>query len=281
MRPVLFIVGGQPLYSYWFFFGLGMLGAVLLALVLSKYRKLPFYKMWLLCFSAVFVAFIIARLSSVGFGMDIADTFDFSKGGEVSFGGLWSAFVVLAVGAKLFRLKTTDVLDVATPSVFLAQGIQRIGCFLNGCCHGPVSDSWLAYRCAKSISPAGDIVGTPCFMYHLELGFVSRGDASSLPVFPIQLLSSAICILMAGALAVLVVRSHLEGKLLWLSLLIYGLLRFVIQWYRPNYGGGPLVGWNDGHTLSLITGVMGLLGLVMSGYVKGLGERGRLPRRTR
>jgi phosphatidylglycerol:prolipoprotein diacylglycerol transferase len=56
--------------------------------------------------------------------------------------------VVLAVLASLaffayHRLPVLPHVDVIMPSVLLGEGITRIGCFLNGCCHGlPCTAPW-------------------------------------------------------------------------------------------------------------------------------------------
>jgi len=264
MRPTMFTIGGHAVFSYWLLFGFAMLGGALLLLALGNGRELQFQRMWWVCLAAVLAAFVSARVGHLFFGTTLAESVDYSKGGQLSFGGLWGAAVALAIAARALRLRVSDVMDVAAPSVFLAGGIQRVGCFLGGCCHGPVSSSALACRFPKYLNPTGDIVGSPCFQSHLARGLVTQGDAYSLPVFPVQLVSSAIWILLAAVLVVLVVRGVLRGKLLWVSLIAYGAVRFVIQWYRPGYGGAGLEGWNGGHTLSLVTFGAGLFGLVLS-----------------
>ena len=43
--------------------------------------------------------------------------------------------------------------------------------------------------------------------------------------------------------------SALLGLLLALYFVLYGLSRFIIQWYRPNYDNNNQSGWNSGHTV--------------------------------
>ena len=263
MRPVLFYYGGHALYAYWLFFGLALLLGVLLSLHLASQRNLPFWRVWGTCLLAVIAGFFFARVGHVLFGSSLSDLADFRRGGEVSFTGIVSALIIACFSGRLLRLPVRDVMDAAAPSVFLAQGIQRIGCFFNGCCHGLVSDSVLAYTCPKLLSPEGDAIGTPAFLLHLEHGLVERGDPCSLPVFPIQLVSLALCCTIASAAVLLYRRRLLHGKLVWFCLLTYGLSRFAVQWFRPNYDGeGIMSGWNSGHAYSAAVVIAALLALL-------------------
>ncbi len=263
MYPVLFELGGQPLYSYWFFFGLGMLLGVLTCLWLTGRRGLSFWRVWSVCFGAVIAAFACARVTFLYYDPGFDPLSALSQGGEVSFGGIFAALVAFIVLGKVVRLPLRDLLDAAAPAIFLAQAVQRIGCFCNGCCHGPVYDSVFSVRFPQIVNLQGEIIGTPCFQHHLALGSVDSSDLYSLPVVPMQVVSMAIGLLVAGVGVGLFLRGRLHGRLMWLSFALYGVLRFGTQWFRPNYDGNNLVwGWNTGHTFSLIMCLVGVSLLV-------------------
>lgn len=262
MRPVLFELGDNPIYGYWFFYGVGLLLAVCGAMWLSQLRGLPFWNMWWLLLLSVIGAFLGARLSYGLFDPNFDRYGDLRQGGEVSFGGILFAVGVALLWAWWKGMRIADVLDCGAPSVCLAQGVQRIGCFCNGCCFGPVADTPLSVCFPKYISSEGDIVGTPCFQHHLSIGIVERSAAVSLPVIPTQLLETGICCAIAGIAVWLFMKGKLKGQLMWGMFLAYGLFRFGLQWLRPNYDlDAARWGWNSGHTMALGMVVIGILGL--------------------
>jgi len=177
---------------------------------------------------------VFARVSFVFFDSAFDGYIDLGKGGQVSFGGLLGALLVLMITAIAMRLPLRDLLDAGAPSILLAQGIQRIGCLCNGCCHGPVYDAFFSMRFPKVVNLQGEIIGTPCFVHHLALGIVDRTDLFSLPVVPMQLVSMTIALSVAFLGIWTFLRGRLQGRLLWLSFAVYGTLRFWAQWFRPN-----------------------------------------------
>jgi phosphatidylglycerol:prolipoprotein diacylglycerol transferase len=253
MFPVLLEIGGKPIYGYWFFYGLGLTFSVCIVMGLAPRRNLDFWKMWWLCLLSVLAAFIFARLSHGFFEPNFADYSDLRKGGEVSFGGIVGALAVAVWWTYWKGMPLGDVLDIGGFAIFAAEGIQRIGCFCNGCCYGPVTQSFLGVSFLKLLTPDGDIGGSPCFQDHLAAGLVSCGDARSLPVIPMQLFTSGICLLVTGLGLWLFIKGKMKGRIMWVCFLVYGILRFSSQWFRPNYDlDGSTFGWNSGHTFSLI-----------------------------
>jgi prolipoprotein diacylglyceryltransferase len=97
-------------------------------------------------------------------------------------------------------------------------------------------------------------------MYHVKNGLVSPSDMYSLPVFPTQLAASFVCLVVSGICIWLFVRKKLKGKILGLYFVLYGALRFILQWYRPDYDKNNVVsGWNIGHSICLLMLFVGLL----------------------
>lgn len=276
MCPVLFDVGGRTLYSYWFFYGLGMLAGVLLCIWLGRRRALPFGKLWLVCLLAVFAAFASARVAFVAFDPAFDPFDDLRHGGEVSFGAFAGALVVFAAAGALLRLPLRDLLDACAPSLFLAESIQRIGCYCNGCCYGPVYDSLLSVRFPKIINPDGDIIGTPCFVHHLATGIAQNTDLYSQPVIPIQFVSMGVALGVSVLGVILFRHRRFQGGVLWASLVLYGAARFGLQWFRPNYDADDgTFGWNIGHTASAAMFVVGLGFLCLVRIARGPGNDNR------
>ena len=65
---------------------------------------------------------------------------NFAEGGLVVYGSVIAASVAFVAFIAIRRLPALALLDVIAPSVALALGFGRIGCFLNGCCFGGVAD---------------------------------------------------------------------------------------------------------------------------------------------
>ncbi len=72
--------------------------------------------------------------------------------------------------------------DATAPAVAIGAAVGRIGCFLNGCCHGAVCELPWAVR-----FPAG----SHAWVRQLNAGLLRPEDALSLPVHPTQLYSAA------------------------------------------------------------------------------------------
>jgi phosphatidylglycerol:prolipoprotein diacylglycerol transferase len=125
-----------------------------------------------------------------------------------------------------------DYVDSAVPAVALGYAIARIGCFLNGCCYGTLSDLPWAVRFPY---------GTEAFATHFARGLVEMDDALSLPVHPTQLYHAA-----AGLILFLMLRRWQEKRLgsrLTVAMLSYGAIRFALQFVRGD--ATPVLGFLD------------------------------------
>jgi len=261
MCHVLFEFAGFPIYSYWFFYGLGLSSSMLLAIWLAHRRGLDLRKVLLLSVAAVISAVVFARLAAVFFGTRFSDLLDLQKSGHVSFGGILGALIIIVLLVRPLKISITDVFDGSACAIPIAQGVQRIGCFFNGCCFGPVSTSFFSVRFPKVVNETGgQVIGTSCFMHHLKTGLVSPSDLYSLPVFPIQLIASLVCFAVGGICIWLFLRKRQRGRILGLYFVLYGALRFILQWYRPDYDKDSTVsGWNAGHSVCLLMLFVGFI----------------------
>ncbi len=211
------------------------------------------------------------------FRSDLFEIIRIDKGGLVFYGGLVGGvllFLIVVLKRKLPTLKIVDVLASVMP---LGHAFGRVGCFLNGCCFGRVTDSWVGVRFPRILEPgttgsalyhvAGEhIVGSPAFVYHLQ-GMPAEVAASmrwSLPVHPTQLYAVGYNLLIFVVLSYLFWRRWRDGEIAWLYLVFYGSARFANEIFRVE----PQVLW--GLTAAQLMCVL----FVLLGFVMFL--RGRL-----
>jgi phosphatidylglycerol:prolipoprotein diacylglycerol transferase len=151
------------------------------------------------------------------------------EGGKAVFGAFWGAVFLGWLYLLRRREPFLPYADAAVPAIALGYGIVRVGCFLNGDDFGTVSTVPWAVRFPP---------GTDAFFNHLEKGWITANSTASLPVHPTQLYHVA-----AGLLLFAVLR-HWQGawagNRLALALVGYGLLRFVLEFYRGD--ATPLAG---------------------------------------
>jgi hypothetical protein len=121
-----------------------------------------------------------------------------------------------------FRAPVTDGLILAVPLIL---AVQRLGCFLNGCCYGkPTGVPW-----AVHYQP-----GTSAYDHYLASGLVLPGDALSCGIHPTQLYT------LAGALLVFVILFRFRnswksagGRVLF-GLILLMALRFTVEFFRET-----------------------------------------------
>jgi phosphatidylglycerol:prolipoprotein diacylglycerol transferase len=127
-------------------------------------------------------------------------------------GGVFLAIVTAFVYLRWRRVPLLRAMDAMAPSVSLGEGITRIGCFLNGCCHGLVCDLPWGVR-----FPAGS-QATALF-----------GDAA---VHPTQLYASAGGFAIFALLSVGLARHPFPGAIVCAWLVLFGVQRIAVDLFR-------------------------------------------------
>jgi phosphatidylglycerol:prolipoprotein diacylglycerol transferase len=155
------------------------------------------------------------------------------EGGMVFYGGFIGGFAGGILFIKIAKLHLAKVMDIMAPGIAIAIGIGRIGCFLNGCCYGRVTNSCIGISFPARWTP-------PAYWDHLQRGWVPEGALHSLPVIPTQLLSALNLFLIFGILWKLRTRKFFNGFLFTLFIGLYGLQRFTIDFFR-QYSGNALI----------------------------------------
>ena len=133
----------------------------------------------------------------------LGDLFRTWEGGNVFYGCILGGLT----GSILYWFRRPfpflRMCDVAAPAVAIGAAVGRIGCFLNGCCHGSVCDLRGPIR-----FPAG----SHAWVRQLNAGLDPAGRPLSLPVHPTQLYSAGPRLLVLGLLLAYARRSRESGR---------------------------------------------------------------------
>ncbi len=244
MFPELLQIGSLSIQAYGFFFALAYLTAFYVlrtSAQLSGHSKNTFSDLALYCLiSGVAGARIFFVLQNwPAFADRWWEIFYFWTGGLVFYGGFLSAIGFLFFYFRQKKIPLLRGLDLCVPALALAHGVGRLGCLFAGCCHGKLCDLPWAIRFHSSLV-------TP--------------ELRGLPLHPTQLYES-VGLFSIGIGAMILLR-RFPQKIGWASyfyLLAYGLLRFVVEFFRgdPIRGELPLLGLSTSQGLSILLFLLG------------------------
>ncbi|MGN0601085.1 MAG: prolipoprotein diacylglyceryl transferase [Oscillospiraceae bacterium] len=130
-------------------------------------------------------------------------------GGSVFYGGLIGAIISAGIYSKVGHL-TSDYFDIGACMIPLFHTFGRIGCFLSGCCYGIESD-----------------IG---FVYHYSPDVLANGVRR----FPVQLVEAGFNFAIFLIVWYLLRHNKLKGKLLFVYLLLYSVVRFCLEFLRGD-----------------------------------------------
>lgn len=141
MNPIAFKIGNFEIRWYGILIGFGVIVAILLANYNCKKKRVDFDTILDGFFVAFPAAIVGARLYYVAFEFqnykdNLIDIFNIRQGGLAIHGGLIGAFLAVYIFAKIRKLSILKYLDIAAPSIILAQAIGRWGNFMNREAHG-------------------------------------------------------------------------------------------------------------------------------------------------
>ncbi len=141
------------------------------------------------------------------------------QAGGVFYGGLIAALVVSWWYMRKNHLPPLRTADVFAPGIALGHGIGRLGCFSAGCCWGV--ECHLPWAVTFHSPVAKELVGVPL----------------NTPLHPTQLYESISEFVIFGILFWRMRRPHQEGSTIGLYLVLYGIVRFVVEFFRFHEQG--------------------------------------------
>ncbi len=141
MHPILFTIGNVSVYTYGFFFALGILVALLMLEKESEKRGLDADVIGSFAFWTIIMAIVGARIGWVmqywpmykGNWLAIINV---REGGLAFHGGLVAGILVGIYFVTRYKISLPRLADSASLPLCIGYVIGRWGCFFNGCCYG-------------------------------------------------------------------------------------------------------------------------------------------------
>jgi phosphatidylglycerol:prolipoprotein diacylglycerol transferase len=137
-------------------------------------------------------------------------------------GAIIGLLVAAPVVFAYFRLAPGRVADALVPVAGIGIFIARMGCFLNGCCHGVRC----GYAWCLSFPP-----GSPAAVGQAQQKAITYADWS-LPVHPLQLYFAAAGLAMTAVALWLLPRKRYHGQVALVALLIFALAAYWLEPFR-------------------------------------------------
>jgi phosphatidylglycerol:prolipoprotein diacylglycerol transferase len=232
MHPILILfpewlplIGGKAIHTYGamaalgFFLGLSWIKyeANELGISQKKMSDLFFY----IVVSALVGSRILFVLISVpSWWLDPLVFFRFWEGGLVFYGGFIAATLMTVFYCKKNHLSFFEVADVLMPALAIGHAVGRLGCFAAGCCYGKMVDAsyWFAVQFPEnSIAPHD---------HH---------------VYPTQLFEFTGELILFLFLVVFRKFKKFSGEIFLLYIIVYPVLRSIIEMYRGDTVRGFVV----------------------------------------
>ena len=210
-------LGPITIHGYGLMIALGILFALFLGQKNAKKFGLNADQLTNLAYTCLICGFIGAKLlyCIVEFDSMMKDPMKIISGsGFVVYGGIIMGVLSGIIYARVHKMNFYKYFDIVMPSVLLAQGFGRIGCFLAGCCYGRETDSLIGV-----VFPSGSLAPA-----HVKL-------------IPTQLISSIGCFLIVGILLYFLNKKHKDGTIGSLYMIFYSIGRFIIEFFRNDYRG--------------------------------------------
>ena len=205
---------GTRISLYWLMHGVGIVGMMLLCLARRKRFRISAGLAVITALLLAVFGYIGAKLLYIIENWNLVIKNGVSLNGVSFFGTVFFMPLILPLFAKLFHKSPSSYLDYCTPAGLLMLICIRTGCFFNGCCQG--------------------------------LSLTVHGNPT---VLPAQLLECALDLVLLDFI-LFNEKSLPKGKLYFLFMGGYGLLRFVVEFIRDT--PKTMLGLSNGQWFSLI-----------------------------
>lgn len=227
MHPIAFVIGSLTVRWYGIMMATSIAISVTVVYFEARYQGINTDDVLDLAIAAVIGGILGARIGWIATSPDVLwylahplRILAVWEGGLSYFGGILGGVITAWLLIRRRDMGFWTMADLAAPMLALSFGIGKIGCWLNGCCYGMPTASWL-----------GVIFTNP----------LSECDLLNQKLWPAQLFNSASGFL-AFAVLFWIVRKHkhFDGQVFIWYLYLYGSMSFVVEFFRyiPVHAAG-------------------------------------------
>lgn len=157
-------------------------------------------------------------------------------GGFVFYGGLFGSFLALWIYCRCCGLQFFEMARIMLPAFPLIHGFGRIGCFCMGCCYGRRTQCILGVTYSLSeIAPNG------------------------VKLIPVQLYEAFAELILFALLTIMSYKGENGRKMCGTYLILYGLLRFVLEFFRGDDYRGFIACMSVSQLYSIVSVAAGLV----------------------
>lgn len=229
MYRILFTIGSFSIYSYGLMIALAFIAAILFAMKNAKKSGEDPERILDISLYVILGALIGGRLGYVITYLDYylknpLKILYFRQGGLSFLGGFLVAYFLCWLYVRRTKISFWKYADIVAPSIALGIGIGRIGCFLNGCCFGVVSENYGIKFPSVNMPPV--------YLQQLKDGLIASGSSSTLPVIPTQIYTSLYGFLIFFILLLMKKYKKYDGFLMLSFFILYSISRFIIEYFR-------------------------------------------------
>lgn len=229
MYPELFRIGNFPINTYGVLLAVGLMLALVVAAKLAARDGLPRERIYDLGLWTIIGGLLGSKILMF-FTEENVNIFslDFLRSGGVYYGGFLGGIFALVILIRFYKLSFWKVADAFAPGVALGQVFGRQGCFAAGCCWGKPTDSAFGVHFTEQ---AHEFTGVPIY---------TDDGVAPLHLHPTQLYESLAMIVVFFILIYLHKKKRFDGQVLIAYGIIYGIVRFTIEFFRDDPRGDIL-----------------------------------------
>jgi phosphatidylglycerol:prolipoprotein diacylglycerol transferase len=140
-------------------------------------------------------------------------------GGFVFYGSLIFAIPTIVWWLRKEKIPVRPFLDILAFIGPVVHSFGRVGCFLAGCCHGKVCDSWMGVTFSNPDSLAA---------------------IKNQPLYPTQLFDIVVNLTILGVIFLVQKKQKFDGQLFLIYLMMYAVGRSIVEMYRGDDARGFL-----------------------------------------
>ncbi|MBK7370896.1 MAG: prolipoprotein diacylglyceryl transferase [Saprospiraceae bacterium] len=235
MEDYLIVASNGPWYNL--IYNLAFLITLCILLYEGYRRKFPLLK-WIFIILITHLLFISGTKIGTYSANDFYFLFSRFQLPETSSKSLLGGLLFIGIGLMavryVFRFKH-NILDAFAVAIPVGIAIQRIGCFVTGCCYGKI--------CTLPWAVKYPVYTLPHF-HQFNDKLISTHDLLSLPVHPVQLYEMAGLIVVVFLILKFRKTFKAAGSSLLLSMVLIFVVRFVSEFFRDVHAhtvGGEMV----------------------------------------